>query len=490
MLNHPTKRSKGVLIVCCSCAIIVLFVNYKVIILGLFVAFVFLLSRRSQSERELPLNLNGQLIKSSTSKDIEETVVDCEAGCETCVFKEAHMPPPNGSLEFRRFLMKQPTYFRPDPEELADALPKKATNILLNKIRENGNQMVIGSLSIKLASSFGFCWGVERSIAIAYLALKKFSTRKIYLTNELIHNPDVNDVLSSKGIEFVRKDNKGNRDFSTIKQGDVVILPAFGAPIDEMRTLYNQGAIIVDSTCPWVTKVWNVVEKHKKQGITSIIHGSAKHEETEATKSLAVKYLIVRNEEETKELCDAIEGKIDPYIFLKERPAHSFSNNLDPMKDLRNIGIANQTTMLKSQTEVISHMLRATMERVNGSFSAMDTICDATQERQDAIQELVNYGEIDIMIIIGGFNSSNTAHLLEIALQSQNVKHAFHVDKGERIKLDNSIQHKLLDSQELTLTHDFISKGFITIGITSGASTPDEVVEDCLSRLITIKEST
>jgi len=235
----------------------------------------------------------------------------------------------------------------------------------------------------------------------------------------------------------------GVKDFSEVGVGDVVILPAFGATVQEMQLLNERGCHIVDTTCPWVSKVWNTVEKHKKHAFTSIIHGKVKHEETLATSSFAGTYLVVLGLTEAQMVCDYILGKGNRQAFI-EHFAKACSPGFDPDRDLSRVGVANQTTMLKSETEEIGRMFERTMLQrhgpvaLNEHFLAFNTICDATQERQDAMFSLVDE-PLDLMVVIGGYNSSNTTHLQEIAI-SRGIR-SFHIDTPERIGPGNQIEH-------------------------------------------------
>jgi 4-hydroxy-3-methylbut-2-enyl diphosphate reductase len=282
---------------------------------------------------------------------------------------------------------------------------------------------------------------------------------------------------------------EGLKDFSDVAGGDVVILPAFGATVQEMQLLNERGCHIVDTTCPWVSKVWNTVEKHKKHQITSIIHGKVKHEETLATSSFAGTYLVVLDLAEAQLVCDYILGKGDRDAFMA-RFARACSPGFDPDRDLVRVGVANQTTMLKSETEEIGRLFERTMlshygpAALNDHFVAFNTICDATQERQDAMFALVDE-PLDLMVVIGGYNSSNTTHLQEIAV-SRGIR-SFHIDTPERIGPGNRIEHKPLGG-ELLVEEPFLPAGEIRVGITSGASTPDRVVEDVIERLIELSE--
>ncbi|NER84226.1 MAG: 4-hydroxy-3-methylbut-2-enyl diphosphate reductase, partial [Leptolyngbya sp. SIO1D8] len=318
---------------------------------------------------------------------------------------------------FKRSLHQSENYFRKGfghEEEVAGQMQTEYQSSLIQKIRDNDYTLTQGNVTIKLAKSFGFCWGVERAVAMAYETRQHFPSERIWITNEIIHNPGVNQRLREMNVHFIEVIN-GQKDFSVVGVGDVVILPAFGASVQEMQLLNDQGCTIVDTTCPWVSKVWNTVEKHKKKDYTSIIHGKYKHEETVATSSFARTYLVVLNLEEAQYVADYIlQGGDRDHFLAKFKNASS--DGFDPDRDLERVGIANQTTMLKGETEAIGKLFERTMIQkygptvLNDHFLSFNTICDATQERQDAMFELVDE-TVDLMLVIGGYNSSNTTHL-------------------------------------------------------------------------------
>ena len=335
-------------------------------------------------------------------------------------------------------------------EEVAGSLEQAYQSSLIGSIRDNGYHLTHGRLQVRLAEAFGFCWGVERAVAMAYETRRHYPQERIWITNEIIHNPSVNDHLREMDVLFISVEG-GVKDFSGVASGDVVILPAFGATVQEMQLLNERGCHIVDTTCPWVSKVWTTVEKHKKQAFTSIIHGKVKHEETLATSSFAGTYLVVLDLEEARLVAEYILGNGNRESFM-ERFSNACSPGFDPDRDLEHLGVANQTTMLKSETEEIGRLFERTMlskygpTELNEHFLAFNTICDATQERQDAMFSLVDE-TVDLMVVIGGYNSSNTTHLQEIAV-SRGIR-SFHIDTPERIHTDNSIEHKPL-GEELT----------------------------------------
>lgn len=391
---------------------------------------------------------------------------------------------------FKRSLQHSENYHRKGfgrEAEVASLLQSEYQSNLVQQIRDNNYTLQRSDVTIKLAQSFGFCWGVERAVAMAYETRQHFPTQRIWITNEIIHNPSVNKHLQDMQVGFIEV-KAGEKDFSVVESGDVVILPAFGASVQEMQLLKNKGCTIVDTTCPWVSKVWNTVEKHKKGDYTSIIHGKYNHEETIATSSFAAKYLVVLNLAEAQYVADYILNGGDASQFMAKFSS-ACSPGFDPNQDLEQIGIANQTTMLKSETEQIGKLFERTMMRkygpdqLNNHFQSFNTICDATQERQDAMFQLVDE-KLDLMVVIGGFNSSNTTHLQEIAIE-RGIP-SYHIDSPERIGIGNRVQHRLL-SGNLQVTENWLPDGVITVGITSGASTPDKVVADVMEKIFELK---
>jgi 4-hydroxy-3-methylbut-2-enyl diphosphate reductase len=391
---------------------------------------------------------------------------------------------------FKRSLHHSEKYFRKGfghEKDVAGQMQTEYQSGLIQEIRDNNYTLTRGDVTIKLAEAFGFCWGVERAVAMAYETRQHFPTERIWITNEIIHNPGVNERLKEMAVEFieVRDDQK---DFSVVGNGDVVILPAFGASVQEMQLLNDRGCTIVDTTCPWVSKVWNTVEKHKKKEHTSIIHGKYNHEETIATSSFAGRYLIVLNLKQAEYVADYILNGGDRDEFLAQF-SKATSAGFEPDVDLDRIGIANQTTMLKGETEQIGKLFERTMlkkygpQALNEHFLSFNTICDATQERQDAMFGLVEQ-KLDLMVVIGGYNSSNTTHLQEIAIE-RNIP-SYHIDSATRIGPGNCIEHKLLHN-DLTVTENWLPDGPITVGVTSGASTPDRSVEETIERIFAIK---
>ncbi len=391
---------------------------------------------------------------------------------------------------FKRSLQKSENYHRKGfghGAEVAGFLNSEYQSSLIQQIRYHNYQLKRGDVTIRLAEAFGFCWGVERAVAMAYETRQHFPNQRIWITNEIIHNPSVNQRLREMEVGFIAVRN-GKKDFSVVDSGDVVILPAFGASVGEMQLLKDKGCTIVDTTCPWVSKVWNSVEKHKKRDYTSIIHGKYNHEETVATSSFAGKYLVVLNLAESYYVRDYILKGGDRAEFLAKFK-NAYSPGFDPDRDLERLGVANQTTMLKSETEQIGKLFERTMltkygpAQLNEHFMSFNTICDATQERQDAMLELVQE-DLSLMLVIGGFNSSNTTHLQEIAIE-HNIP-SYHIDSAARITPGNRIQHKPL-GKDIEVAENWLPEGQIVVGVTSGASTPDKIVEEAIEKIIKLK---
>jgi len=386
-----------------------------------------------------------------------------------------------------------PTYFRKGfglKSEVQFELASDYTGQLVDMLKAREYTLTAGDLTIRLAKEFGFCYGVERAVDYAYQARKKFPDRTIYLAGEIIHNPHVNSKLQAMGITFLMPED-GRIDFSGVKEEDVVILPAFGVTIRDFEILRQIGCVMVDTTCGSVLNVWKRVESYARDGFTSLIHGKYYHEETRATASQAEKYegghyFIVRNMDEASLVCDFIEGRLSAGALM-ERFAHAASPNFDPARALKRIGVANQTTMLARESLAIGELIGRSMARAHGeeyareNFRTFDTICSATQERQDAVVELLRE-PLDVMVVIGGYNSSNTISLA--ALCSETVR-TFHVEDADDIDpATGVIRHRPLGSKEDVESSDWLPVGGpLRIGITAGASTPNNKIGEAVGRL-------
>jgi 4-hydroxy-3-methylbut-2-enyl diphosphate reductase len=302
---------------------------------------------------------------------------------------------------------------------------------VVDLLKIKGHQITRGGLTVRLAKEFGFCYGVERAVDMAYQTRQRYPDKRIFITNEIIHNQSVNNRLRDMGFIFLSGSYNHGESYSDITSDDVVILPAFGAPVKEIDILKAKNCILVDTTCGAVVNVWKSVEKYARDQYTSIIHGKYNHEETIATSSRAgARYLIVRDLDEADYVCDYILGKGNREHFL-HKFAKAFSPGFDPDKDLGLLGLANQTTMLSTESMEIGTRLRGAFLKKYGDaetlqrFRSFDTICSATQDRQDAVNAMMQTPP-ELMIVIGGYNSSNTTHLAEIG-HHRSVP-SFHID--------------------------------------------------------------
>ncbi len=375
--------------------------------------------------------------------------------------------------------------------EVRDDLSADYDGRVVDLLKSNDYALVVGDVTIRLAREFGFCYGVERAVEYAYQTRRKFPERRIVLVGEIIHNPHVNDRLREMGIEILMRGD-GGFDFSGIKPEDVVILPAFGVTIDDFASLRDAGCILVDTTCGSVLNVWKRVESYAKDGFTALIHGKYYHEETRATASQVRKYLeghylIVRNMDEARIVCGFIEGRVAAESIM-DTFARAVSPGFEPSKQLKRIGVANQTTMLARESleiaaEVGDAIARARGEQARGEdFRSFDTICSATQERQDAVRELLDTG-VDAMVVIGGFNSSNTISLAALCAErvpSYHIESSAGIDPAER-----TIHYRVAQvKHDEADARDWLPPGPVRVGITAGASTPNNKIGDVVARVL------
>ncbi len=367
---------------------------------------------------------------------------------------------------------------------------------LVEKIRDAGGKITRGHTTLLLAQDFGFCYGVERAIDLAYASRKVFPENRIFLIGEIIHNPDVNRHLREMNIVSLPW-KKIDATYDELTPEDVVIVPAFGAPTSFMEKIEERGCYTVDTTCGDVMKVWRRVRGYAKDGITSIIHGKENHEETRATASRALggnkdgHYLIILTLADTDFVCDYIRNGGDKDAFLKRFEA-SYEDGFDPDIHLKKIGVANQTTMLKSETlEIQKRLAKAISDRDESSenFSVFDTICGATQERQDALFEMLKT-KMDLLLVVGGYNSSNTAHLVEIG--EKELPTFFIRDASQITSLGLIVHYDLHHKQEATSDYAgiFAGKEHITVGLTAGASCPNNLIEDTVRKVFTLRGET
>lgn len=364
---------------------------------------------------------------------------------------------------------------------------------LVEKVKSLNGGVTIGNTTVVLAQEFGFCYGVERAIDLAYASKRVFENNRIFLIGEIIHNPEVNQQLADMGIVSLPW-TEMDEQYDQLTSDDVVIVPAFGAPVHFMEKLQQQQVHIVDTTCGDVMKVWRRVKNYAKEGITSIIHGKASHEETRATASRALgeakdgNYLVILTISDTNFLVDYLTNGGDREEFLN-RFQGRYSAGFDPDKYLDKIGVANQTTMLKSETESIQRKLReaiVTRDGDSSNFKVFDTICGATQDRQDALFHLLKK-DMNALFVVGGYNSSNTTHLVEIGqeeLPTFFIRNASNIESIESI-IHFDIEQKTLVSRSYSKLLELDKK--ITIGITAGASCPNNLIESTMVRIFELR---
>ena len=388
------------------------------------------------------------------------------------------------------------TYFRKGfglKSQVQGELATDYAGDIVDLLRSHDFTLSVGDVTIRLAREFGFCYGVERAVDYAYQTRRKFPDRRVVLVGEIIHNPHVNDRLREMGVEILMPAGPTAAfDFSGITRDDVVIMPAFGVTIDDFAALRDLGCVLVDTTCGSVLNVWKRVESYARDGYTALIHGKYYHEETRATASQVRKYpegqyLIVSNMDEARIVCDYIEGRVTSDALMT-RFARAVSPGFDPERHLRRIGVANQTTMLARESLAIAEEVGAAIARARGpearaaDFRSFDTICSATQERQDAVRELIDEG-VDVMVVIGGFNSSNT---MSLAALCADVVPTYHIENAAAIDPEArtihyrpaQIQHSERDAV------DWLPAGGVRVGITAGASTPNNKIGDVVARIL------
>jgi 4-hydroxy-3-methylbut-2-enyl diphosphate reductase len=393
------------------------------------------------------------------------------------------------------------TYFRKGfglKGEIEGDLAADYSGQVVDYLQAHDYTLAENGITIRLAREFGFCYGVERAVEYAYQTRRKFPDRSLYLVGEIIHNPHVNARLREMGVTILERGEHGF-DFSGLAESDVVILPAFGVTIDDFAALRERGCVLVDTTCGSVLNVWKRVEAYARDGFTALIHGKHHHEETRATASQVRKYpnghyLVVRHMEEAQVVCGFIEGRVTRDEILARFAPQAVSPGFDPDLHLKRIGVANQTTMLASESLAIAAEVGAAIARARGAaaresdFRSFDTICSATQERQDAVKELLTE-PLDAMVVIGGFNSSNTISLT--ALCAETVP-SYHVETPEDIDhVAGTIHHRLAGvAHHEATTADWLPRDRpARIGITAGASTPNSKIGEAVRRILATREA-
>ena len=360
---------------------------------------------------------------------------------------------------------------------------------LVEHLRAHGCTFAYGDTGIRLAKEFGFCYGVERAIDLAYAARRHFPKEQpVYILGEIIHNPHVNEQIRNMGLTFLSGSHQA-ASIDDLGKGDPVVIPAFGTEVGVTDLLNERGCTIIDATCGDVMRVWKRVRQNARDQVTSIIHGKAWHEETKATSSQAKAYenghyLVVFDLDDTDYVCRYITKGGDPEEFLKKFDG-AYSDGFDPDRHLNTIGLANQTTMLRSETEEVQRRLRVAMAEKHGEdaldehFRYFDTICGATQERQDALRDLLNR-PMDLLLVVGGYNSSNTSHLAEMGeekLPTYFIKDVSEMESAERL------HHFLHHKHEMAVAENWLPlNGELTFGVTAGASCPNNIVEEIILR--------
>jgi len=363
---------------------------------------------------------------------------------------------------------------------------------VVERIRANGGILSVRDTTVRLAKQFGFCYGVERAIDLAYAARKVFQDKRVFILGEIIHNPAVNEQIAAMGIKNLIGPHK-EAEICDLTADDVVIVPAFGTDLETLARIQERGCQLVDTTCGDVMSVWKRVRQNAAEEVTSIIHGKAEHEETKATSSRALgagrgHYLVVLTLADVDYVCDYIRhGGSKEEFLLKFTNAHS--PGFDPDVHLRAVGVANQTTMLRGETEEVQRRIRAAILDRDGSavaakhFRFFDTICGATQERQDALTELLTE-KMDLLLVVGGYNSSNTSHLAEMG----EVKLPTYFVRGaDKLESRDWITHYNLHQKAEIVTRDWLPSGPVTIGITAGASCPNNLIEETILRVYELR---
>ena len=387
------------------------------------------------------------------------------------------------------------TYFRKGfglKAEVQEELASDYDGRLVDLLRERDYSLTAADVTVRLAREFGFCYGVERAVEYAYQTRRKFPDKRIYLVGEIIHNPHVNAKLREMGVEILVPGEAGF-DYSVVRPEDVVIMPAFGVTMADFETLRALGCVMVDTTCGSVLNVWKRVEAYARDGYTSLIHGKYYHEETRATASQVSKYpnghyLVVRHMDEARMVCDYIEKKGMSRIEFLAKFAHAASHGFDPDVHLQKVGVANQTTMLARESLAIGEEVGAAMQRAYGAdhraehFRTFDTICSATQDRQDAVRALLEE-PLDVMIVVGGYNSSNTLSLAAICAERVRT---YHVEDATAIDAElGEIRYRPagLHHEDRVERGWLPAAGALRVGLTAGASTPNNKIGEAVARI-------
>ncbi len=389
----------------------------------------------------------------------------------------------NGDNYFRRGLGLK--------AEVKPLLAETYGSAIVTAIKAADYRLTVGRFTFRLARSLGFCYGVERAVEYAYETCARFGDRRIFLVGEIIHNPHVNQQLRDTGVRFLLPGHEGRFDFTQVEADDVVIIPAFGVKLEDFEELRRIGCVLVDTTCGSVLTVWKRVEGYARDGFTAVIHGKHFHEETRATSSQVLRYpeghyLVVRDMDETDLVCGFIRGEVEASV-IQEKFMERASEGFDPEQHLARVGVANQTTMLASESLAIAARLgeavsdRYGAEELSERFRSFDTICSATQDRQDAVKDMMKEPP-DVMIVIGGFNSSNTNHLAALCAESTRT---FHIESAHGIDVETGvITCKSAGTGEVHAEEGWMPGGQVEIGLTAGASTPDSLIGETAENIL------
>ncbi len=384
-----------------------------------------------------------------------------------------------------------PSFYRSPVVSLIKIARKAADQ---RKVDLSPSILNLGPVRFKIARHFGFCFGVENAIEIAYRALAENPTKRVFLLSEMIHNPHVNADLISRGIRFLMgTDGSQKITFDELNPEDIVIVPAFGTTRELFAELERRGVNprLYDATCPFVEKVWKRAEQIGKKGFSVVIHGKHSHEETRATFSHAMvsaPSLVILNRTEAELLASYLKGKRDFAHFERDFQGR-FSAGFDPRRDLARIGVVNQTTMLASETQEISAFLRSAMlerygsDKINEHFAdTRDTLCYATSENQEATKGMISSGG-DLALVVGGYNSSNTSHLVELCEEHRIP--TFYIKDAQEILSAGEIRHLDLRSGDIRISENWLPQKTtgVDILITAGASCPDAQVDSVIERV-------
>jgi 4-hydroxy-3-methylbut-2-enyl diphosphate reductase len=364
------------------------------------------------------------------------------------------------------------------------------TSALIKDLKASGGRLERGRVTIHVPEQSGFCWGVDRALAMIDDALRENPDRRVWLLNQIIHNPIVNRDLKARGVHFLRGPfADGDGSFEQMNATDVAVVPAFSAEVEDLQELERRAIPVVDTTCPWVIKPHRRTERYVKDGFTTVIHGTAGHDETLASCSLirhlGGHYLIVHDLVETDLLCAYLRGERELAHFAEDF-AGKCSPGFDPAQHLSRIGMINQTTMLATESREVASRVAAAMrerdgEQVAESFRDFDTICRATQDNQDSFLKVLARTELDLLIVVGGFDSSNTKNLARIG-DDAGIP-SYHIERPEDLTA-TTIRHRRRKTGEIVVDEHWLPAGSVQIGMTAGASTPDTIFGAVVERVL------